>query len=392
MDLKMAVYAAMIDRVDQNIGKLVGYLKQTKLYDNTLIFFLSDNGGCREGGMLGRGEFYDIKKRNLQSANSYGEAWANASNTPFRLYKHYVHEGGAATPFFMHWPKGIRAHKPWYREPAQLIDVMPTILDVAGAKYPGRFQGNDIHPPDGISLRPAFAGKPLQRKDPIFVEHEKNASVREGDWKLVGKGVATQNGVDPTKWELYNIRQDRTETSDLAFAQPERVKQLAAKWQQWADRVAVHPKPSQSGGKTGAREQPNPPQIKGKSFSVTVSVRNKQPHGVALSHGGVQWGYSLHFVKGRPVFSLRQSGKIISLAAEKTVKGKAEVTASLTSESMTISVGGMEVARRESPGLFKGQPAIGIYIGEDFKDPVGDYKIPNRFNGKVLSHRVKILE
>ena len=158
MDLKMAVYAAMIDRVDQNIGKLVAHLKESKTFDDTLIFFLADNGGCQEGGMFGRGNFYDIEKRNLEHANSYGEAWANASNTPFRLYKHFVHEGGAATPFFMHWPKGIKPGKDWYREPAQLIDVMPTILDQAGADYPKTYKGNDILPIDGLSLRPAFWG------------------------------------------------------------------------------------------------------------------------------------------------------------------------------------------------------------------------------------------
>ncbi|MEM7396987.1 MAG: sulfatase-like hydrolase/transferase, partial [Verrucomicrobiota bacterium] len=108
MNLKMAVYAAMIDRVDQNIGKLVKSLKENGRFENTLILFLSDNGGCAEGGLLGRGEFFDIEKRNQQRANSYGTAWANASNTPFRLYKHHVHEGGAGTPFFMHWPAAIQ--------------------------------------------------------------------------------------------------------------------------------------------------------------------------------------------------------------------------------------------------------------------------------------------
>ncbi|MEO1524335.1 MAG: arylsulfatase [Planctomycetota bacterium] len=243
MDLKMAVYAAMIDRVDQNIGKLIGSLKDSQLFRNTLILFLSDNGACQEGGLLGRGDFADVKQRNLASANSYGEAWANASSTPFRLYKHFAHEGGAATPFFMHWPEKIAAQEDWYREPAQLIDLLPTLMDVAGAEYPTTFNGHKITPPDGLSLRPAFDGRSLGREAPIFIEHEKNAFVRHGKWKLVGRGVATARGTDPTKWELYNMENDRTETDDLAQKNPAQAIKMAGMWERWADRVGVYPKP-----------------------------------------------------------------------------------------------------------------------------------------------------
>ena len=243
MDLKMAVYSAMIDRVDQNIGKLIDNLKTQDKFDNTLLLFLSDNGGCAEGGLLGRGDFLDPQKRNQSTGNSYGEAWANASNAPFRLYKHYAHEGGTATPFFMHWPDGIAGQAQWYREPAQLIDVMPTLLDVSGSTYPGKFSGNTIPAIDGVSLRPAFAGEPLHRPDPIFIEHENNAFVRDGDWKLVGRGVAGREAVDPAKWELYNLTDDRTELNNLAGTMPSKVNELASKWTVWADRVGVYPKP-----------------------------------------------------------------------------------------------------------------------------------------------------
>ena len=251
MDLKMSVYAAMVDRVDQNIGKLVKYLKESGRFENTLILFLSDNGACQEGGMLGRGEFKDVERRNLEDQNSYGEAWANAGNTPFRLYKHFAHEGGTATPFFMHWPKGISARSDWYGEPAQLIDIMPTILDVAGASYPESVGEAKIPALDGISLRPAFGGETLGRENPIFIEHENNAFVREGDWKLVGREVSTKTGTDPTRWELYNLADDRTELKDLAGANPEKVTELAAKWEQWAGRVKVYPK-----GETGKSVAP----------------------------------------------------------------------------------------------------------------------------------------
>lgn len=242
LDLKMAVYAAMVDRVDQNIGKLVANLKEIGDYENTLILFLSDNGACQEGGMLGRGEFHDIKKRNEEHNNSYGEAWANAGSTPFRLYKHYLHEGGAATPFFMHWPAGIATREGWYGDPAQLIDIMPTLLDVAGADYPAERKGEKTLPLDGISLRPAFTGGPLNRDEPIFAEHETNASVREGNWKLVGESVAMPDGTQAKQWELYDVAADRTEVNNLASTHPEKVKELAAQWETWAARVGVYPR------------------------------------------------------------------------------------------------------------------------------------------------------
>ncbi|MEM1069557.1 MAG: sulfatase-like hydrolase/transferase [Planctomycetota bacterium] len=243
MDLKMAVYAAMIDRVDQNVGKLVQALKSRDSFDNTLILFLSDNGGCAEGGIFGRGEFYDVEKRNQQTANAYGEAWANASNTPFRLYKHYAHEGGTATPFFMHWPDGIEASQDWYREPAQLFDVMPTLLDVAGVEYPKRYAGQDIIPLEGVSLRPAFQSEPLERTEPLFVEHQNNSFIREGKWKLVGRGVAGPKAVDPAKWELYDMQSDRTETHDQAEEKADVVAALSSKWDAWSKRAGVYPKP-----------------------------------------------------------------------------------------------------------------------------------------------------
>ena len=243
MDLKMAVYAAMIDRVDQNIGKLVSHLKTSGTFDNTLTLFLSDNGGCAEGGPLGREEFFDVEKRNLETSNAYGEAWASASNTPFRLYKHYAHEGGAATPFFMHWPKGIKKQSDWFREPAQLIDVMPTILDVAKADYPKTFNKRTIPPIDGVSLRPAFQGKSLARTSPIFIEHENNAFARDEKWKLVGRGVAGPEKVNRKKWELFDMLNDRTETKNLASTMPEKVDEIAAKWHAWSQRAGVYPKP-----------------------------------------------------------------------------------------------------------------------------------------------------
>ncbi|MFP6864961.1 MAG: arylsulfatase [Roseibacillus sp.] len=240
--LRMAIYAAMVDRVDQNIGRLVASLKGQNAFDNTLIMFLSDNGACAEGGILGRGNVLDIKKRNESGNLAVGTAWANASSTPFRLYKHYAHEGGAATPFFAHWPAGIKPSNEWYEDPAQLIDLMPTILDVAGAAYPGEFNGHKIPAHDGISLRPAFSFEGLNRRNPLFVEHENNAFVRDGNWKLVGRKVSPKGGLDKSKWELYNLKEDRTELNNLATTEANRAKKMSRQWEAWAKRVGVFPK------------------------------------------------------------------------------------------------------------------------------------------------------
>lgn len=253
MGLKMAVYAAMIDRIDQNIGRLVASLKMQKRFDNTLILFLSDNGACAEGGMLGRGEFHDVEKRNLETSCSYGEAWANASSTPFRLYKHFAHEGGTASPFFMHWPSTIKQQADWYRTPAQLIDIVPTLIDVSGADYPPKSFRNPIPKLDGVSLRPAFNAGPILRQSPIFIEHESNAFVRDGKWKLVGQSVAKTAGVDAAKWELYDMEQDRTETNNVADAKPAKTKDLADQWSDWAKRVGVYPKPVKKKRKAKAK-------------------------------------------------------------------------------------------------------------------------------------------
>ncbi len=259
LDLKMAVYAAMVDRVDQNIGKLTDFLHDEGIFDNTLILFLSDNGACQEGGMLGRGEFLNRERRNQQSANSYGEAWANAGSTPFRYYKHFVHEGGAATPFFMHWPAKIGLRDPWYRDPGYIIDIMPTILDVAGATYPEKMHGNKLPALDGVSLRPAFDEEPLDRSEPLFLEHETNASIRDGKWKLVGKQVAMKAGTQKTAWELFDMEKDRTETNNLAASHSEKVEELAGKWEDWANRVAVYPRgdssPKSAVGKSKVQKQ-----------------------------------------------------------------------------------------------------------------------------------------
>ncbi len=267
----MEVYAAMIDRMDQGIGRIVAELKRTGQFDNSLILFLQDNGGCAEpmgrnvtkgrtdGPRADKPSLPPIKPEVLPSALvpaqtrdgypvrqgpnvipgpydtfvAYGRGWANVSNTPFREYKHWVHEGGISTPLIAHWPAGIKAKNELRRDPAHLVDLMATCVDLGGAKYPAKSADNDIQPMEGISLRPALEGKALERQSPIFWEHEGNKAIREGNWKLVAK--------HNQKWELYDIATDRIESKDLAASMPDKVKDLAGKHEAWAKRAGVQP-------------------------------------------------------------------------------------------------------------------------------------------------------
>ena len=226
-DNMMAVYAAMIDCVDQSVGRMVAGLKERGLLDNTLILFLSDSGGNAESGPKG------ISKGNpLGGPDSevfIGMTWATLNNTPFFRYKHFTHEGGISTPLIAQWPAGIPTGRNGKLEtqPGHLIDIMATAVDISGARYPSEFKGHRILPMEGVSLTPAFHGAPVARTLPIFWQHEGNRAMREGRWKLVQKHLGA--------WELYDMDSDRTEIHDLAATLPERVAQMTARWDAWAE-------------------------------------------------------------------------------------------------------------------------------------------------------------
>lgn len=254
-DQIMSIYAACVDHMDRAVGKLVEDLRTHGKLDNTLILFMSDNGGNAEGGPKGKMEAKPVEGLSYFSgakdgkftpggddSNVFcGESWANLENTPFRFFKHFNHEGGVSTPLIAHWPKGIPAKGELRTQPGHLIDIMATCVDVAGAKYPSAFNGQDILPMEGRSLVPAFANHAIER-DAIYWEHMGNAAVRVGDWKLVRLG---RDGA----WELYNLKTDRTELHDLAAQEPERAKELAEKWEAWAQRAHVKPYPEKKQGR-----------------------------------------------------------------------------------------------------------------------------------------------
>ena len=237
MAYRMAVYAAQIDCIDQNIGKLADYLKSTNQYDNTVFVFLSDNGACAEGGEMGGGEAENINVLDMPLFQTIGQAWANASNTPFRRYKHYVHEGGISTPLIVHWPEKIKKQKNTLNHsPAYLIDVMPTILDIAGAEYPKTYKGNNIFPIEGSSMMPLFTDGAWKEHEYMFWEHESNCTLRMGDYKVIQK-------YDTGEWELYDLKNDRSELNDLSEEMPELLHEMTDKWYRLAEKYFVTPKP-----------------------------------------------------------------------------------------------------------------------------------------------------
>ncbi len=248
-DQLMSVYAACVDRMDRGVGKLVESLRQRGVLDNTLILFMSDNGGNAEGGLSGIMEGPGAPGL-VNSKVFCGQSWATLENTPFRRYKHFNHEGGISTPLIAHWPAGIAAKGELRTQPGHLIDVMATCVAVSGATYPAEFNGKAIVPMEGRSLLPAFANKSIER-DALYWEHEGNAAVRVGDWKLV-RFHSTGS------WELYDLKTDRTEQNDLALKNPEVAKELAAKWDAWAIRAKVVPYPDQqkTGGKKNKKAAP----------------------------------------------------------------------------------------------------------------------------------------
>ena len=227
---KMAVYAAQVDCLDQNVGKLMTTLRDEGIADNTLILFLSDNGGCRN-------KFNKTPNSRIGSPDSnatYGH-WYNVSNTPYRQGKGQEHEGGIITPMIVHWPNGIEKPGGLIHEPMHVMDVMPTCLELAGLAYPRDFSGNRIDPLDGEDFRPLMQGGQADPKRVFFWEHEGNRAIRRGNWKLVS--------LHKKPWELYDLSTDPFETRNLANQHPQQVAEFKQLYNNWATEHGVQPWP-----------------------------------------------------------------------------------------------------------------------------------------------------
>lgn len=431
------VYAAMIDTMDAGIGRIVGQLKASGQFDNTLILFLQDNGGCAENtGRSPNGDGpADLKPLGpvqLQTKTSppmqtrdgrwvktgpkvmpgaadtyiaYGRGWANVSNTPFREYKHWTHEGGISTPLIAHWPSGIRRDRAgqFERQPGHLIDIMATCVDLAKADYPTEVNNQKIKPRQGVSLRPAFNGDPLNRPGPIFWEHEGNRAVRDGNWKLVAK--------ENEPWELYDIATDRTELNNLAPSQPERVKDLAAQWDAYAARSNVLPlgawrakEETASAGfsrkgrfalKAGDRlERAKAPAIVGQPFTIRARFQTAedQKDGVIVAQGATAFGYALFVQAGQPRFLVRASAdNPAQINGPKLAAGEHTVIARIDSKGLlSLDVDGKSAADPVAGKLLNRMPVDGLEVGRDANKPVGPYDSPSVYTGKIESVEIEV--
>jgi arylsulfatase len=429
----MEAYAAMVDRLDQGLGKVIGALEKRKMLDNTLIIFIADNGGCAEG--MGRKEgiqykdsdpdiLRPMKGTDLQmdmipkrtrdgvvmkqgtevmtggadTYHGYGKAWANVSNTPFREYKHWVHEGGISTPLVAHWPKGIspKLRGKFEHQPTHLIDLMATCVDLAKADYPKEVKGQKIVPMQGVSLKPAFSGKTIKREDPIFWEHEGNRAIRIGKWKLVAKGA---NGA----WQLYDLDADRSELNDLSEKHPQRTKDMADKWEAWAIEAKAKPWPwnrkkSSFSKKKVFNLEPDAnlpmgvsPMIAKKAFEVEIQME-KQGNGILVAQGGDAHGWGLSIENKVLRFFVRLNGKLESVVANEKLGDKdMKLVAKLgPSGQVELYAGKSSLGRGKVSSLVKEMPQDGLQMGRDEGGKVGEYKDAFAFDGEIKKGRIKI--
>ncbi len=436
----METYAAMVTRMDKGIGKLVEQLRASGQLDNTLIFYLQDNGGCAEDG------FSDITKyaKSLKPMNpdelqtraqppmqtrdgrpvltganvmpgpadtyrAYKENWANVSNSPFRSYKHFVHEGGISTPLIAHWPERIHPTSATQvvRTPAHLIDIMATCLDVTGAAYPTERNGIKVQPMEGVSLAPTLTDVgPIERDKPIFFEHEGNRAVRDGQWKIV---AVSEKGA----WELYDMSIDRGEMTDLAKQQPDRVKSMAAQWDAWAARSRVLPLGGWRDRRDEKKEAPEgtakrvvlkqgdalPREkslaLQGKGVSITAEILSGPVEGVIVAQGASQDGFSL-YVKDGILYLVTTAGfsKVVDRMPQATLPEMSfTINYTLTAKGdAQLKMGNQRTDFSSAFRGFRQTPAQGISAGFDSETPVGKYPREFPFRGKLGTVTVETID
>lgn len=391
-DHLMAIYAAVIERMDRGVGALVDGLKERGQLDNTLILFLSDNGGNAEAGVEGRSN-----GRNLGSAESdvfIGRCWATLNNTPFVRFKHYTDEGGISTPLIAHWPKSIPTERRGVleKQPGHLIDILATCVDVSGAEYPKEFRGKAITPREGVSLVPALKGEKLARTQPLFWEHEANRAIRDGDLKLVA--------LEGQPWRLYDLAADRSEQNDLAASKPEIVKTLSDKWDAWAARANVLPLGAWRDDEPKAKlskknrfelkqgdhlERGDAPAVAGRGFTITAKFQAPETDAVILSQGGTANGYSLSVHEGKLTFFVRSQGEAVSVSLSEPLAGAITAIAKLDADgSLSLSSGDRKSTGRRA-GAIARMPLDALDVGTDSGAAVGPYQTAIPFKGSIGS-------
>jgi arylsulfatase A-like enzyme len=247
---RMAAYAGMIDRIDQQVGRLTAFLQEKGVLDNTVILLFSDNGGC---------PFERTKGKNLnpwdpESYWTYDTSWAWVSNTPFKYYKQNQHEGGTHSPMIVHWPAGLKA-KGLITRPAHLVDILPTLIDLGGGTYPAQIKDHKVRPFDGRSMAPLFSGTQNTEERELFFQYAKNYALRQGDWKL----VSCTDGA----WELYNLKSDPFEENNIAAQHPERVSQMEKRYIEiWGAPLKLKKVPGQPTTHRAAKHRKNKNKLK----------------------------------------------------------------------------------------------------------------------------------
>jgi arylsulfatase len=356
--------------------------------------FNSQPKQTRDGWPVRQG--YGVMPGGPDTYIAYGREWANVSNTPFREYKHWTHEGGISTPLIAHWPAGVAASRrdQLEKQPAHLIDIMATCVDLAGAAYPKERGGEKIKPLEGVSLRPLLAGKSITRAQPIFWEHEGNRAVRDGQWKLVSK--------ENRPWELYNLERDRTELHDLASTEPSRAQALAAQWDTYAARANVLPLGAWRGKKSGTNishetrfslkagdhlDRDEAPAIAGRGFTVTAKFDTGSARdGVLVAQGGSTLGYALFLADGKLIFLVRSRAGVTSAATAGAITGAHTAVARLdASGALSLTLDDQRATSAKAGSLIATSPADGLDVGADEGGAVGPYRVPNKFSGMIES-------
>lgn len=245
LDFRRAIYAAQVEILDFNIGRLVAKLKEQGVYENTVIVFLSDNGCSAEPEDVPFGyswekdrkaNYQEWKRISARTGASQGKMWSIASDTPFRMYKKFIHEGGISTPFIISYPSQVKKAGRLEKTPCYLPDIMATFVDLAGANYPTEFNGHEVRAMRGRSIVPVIKARKLTPHKIMTWEHEGHGGIRMGDWKLVTEDIMSD------EWELYNMKVDRTEMNDLSSKNPKKAQELKAVWDKWAREIQVLPK------------------------------------------------------------------------------------------------------------------------------------------------------
>lgn len=441
MDFKMALFAAIVDRLDQNVGRIVNHLKKIGELDNTLLVFVSDNGGTKETGLFGiKGDRNTVDNHEEWGkvggwTSSYGQGWANLSNVPFRQYKRENHEGGISAPIVMHWPSGMKEREKGKKgrlvhSTAHLIDLMPTFVEVAEADYPKKFKEHEIQPMEGVSLVPHFSASPNPPRSlthrTLFWEHEGNRAVRHGDWKLVGSRNAP--------WELYHIANDRTELSNLAKAEPKRFAELKTKWDAWSKRVGVLTPKEFDAARIAYRESQRKSRMKTTAVQIdqwnfkfenhgvkrkgatltfdgksrldlprtgapnmggkrTIRISGKftytNPNGVLFAHGGDRAGIALYLKNRELTLVQRTDWKQRSVSSKPLDDDEHNFEAIRHDDGrMILVVDDIKFSTGPSPD-FPTQPGDSIQIGADTIKPVGEYDVPNQFNGHIRDLKIE---